>query len=139
MPPVLVVKGSGRTIMSNTAQKGFTLVELMIAIAILVVIVGIAIPAYNGYIREARLGAARANIEPLRLALESHWLDNAEYVAGAWNPDGSKSLESTLDWKPDGDKNLFTYNVVLINGGSAYTISVSHKEIPGEPIIFTKP
>ena len=125
--------------MSNTTEKGFTLVELMITIAILVVIVGIAIPAYNGYIREARLGAARANIEPLRLALESHWLDNTVYVAGDWDPNGSKTLENTLDWKPDGDKDLFVYNVTPINGGAAYTISVWHKSIPGEPVTFTKP
>ena len=125
--------------MSNTTEKGFTLVELMITIAILVVIVGIAIPAYNGYIREARLGAARANIEPLRLALESHWLDNTVYVAGDWDPNGSKTLENTLDWKPDGDQDLFAYNVVLINGGAAYTISVQHISVPGEPVTFTKP
>ena len=124
-----------------THVQGFTLIELMITIAILSVIAAIAIPAYNGYVREARLGAARANLEPLRLALESRWLDAGTYagVAGSWDPDGSKSLENTLGWRPDGDQDLFSYNVVLLNNDASYTISVRHKYLPGEPVNFTKP
>ncbi|MCP3868218.1 MAG: pilin [Gammaproteobacteria bacterium] len=123
--------------MINTRANGFTLVELMIAIAILVVIVGIAIPAYNGYIQEARLSAARMNIEPLRLALEDHWLDNASYQAGTWNPSGTQDLKTTIGWRPDGDKDQYIYIVTLFDVNTAnetYGISIRHVDNPSEEL-----
>ncbi len=120
---------------------GFTLVELMITVAILTIIAGIAIPAYNSYIREARLNAANANIEPLRIALEDHWLDNGTYGVRSpqvWVPGGSNTLETgNLAWQPDpGDKNAFNYSVT--STANSYTISVSHLELPSLPQTFNK-
>jgi len=122
-------------------SKGFTLIELMIAVAILTIIAGIAIPAYHGYIREARLNAATANIEPLRIALEDHWLDNGTYGVRSpqvWVPGGSNTLETgNLAWQPDpGDKRAFSYSVT--STANSYSISVSHLELPSLPQTFNK-
>ena len=91
-------------------SKGFTIIELMIGIAILAVIAGIAVPIYNNYIREARLGAARTNMEGLRIYLEDWRLDN-----GSYDVDGSGSFDpealAQLDWQPEGDKNAYIYSV----------------------------
>lgn len=51
-------------------QIGFSLIELVVTVAILAVVTSIAIPSYNGYILGARMTEAKNNIASLKLAEE---------------------------------------------------------------------
>lgn len=57
-------------------QQGFTLIEIMLAVAILAIIAGIAIQYYDGYIGEARIGTAIKDIRQAETILNDRAMDN---------------------------------------------------------------
>lgn len=62
--------------MTVRRQGGITLVEIMIAVAILAIVATIAIPLFEGYIVEARYGTAVKDIRQIELVLDDLASDN---------------------------------------------------------------
>lgn len=60
-------------------HKGFTLIELMIVVAILAIIAAIAIPSYLGIQKRAARSEAKASLEAIALALEGYMAENNDY------------------------------------------------------------
>lgn len=55
--------------MQNT-QKGFTLIELMIVVAIIGILAAIAVPAYQNYIARAQFTEVTSAVSPYKIAVE---------------------------------------------------------------------
>ena len=89
--------------MISHPKNGFTLVELMIAIAIAAILGSLAMTAYNGYVSSSRESALLQTLQSVKLVQEDRRLRLGEYVEGAYdptNPSVSGGLASTLGWNP---------------------------------------
>ncbi len=57
-------------------KKGFTIIELLIVIAIISILVGVAVPYYNDYITDARLSVLKQNAATFRNSINQFRGDN---------------------------------------------------------------
>ena len=69
--------------MKALIQNGFTLIELMIALAIIGIVSAIALPFYANYQAEARAGVARSNIQSIHMLQLDRKREFGEYVEGS--------------------------------------------------------
>jgi prepilin-type N-terminal cleavage/methylation domain-containing protein len=59
-----------------SARKGFTIMELLIVIAVISILVGIALPRFRGMQDEGRIAQAKGELRTLQSAVESYYIHN---------------------------------------------------------------
>jgi type IV pilus assembly protein PilE len=67
-------------------SRGFTLIELMIAVGIIAILAAIAIPSYADYVRRGRVTEAISTLSGMRVKMEQYFQDNRTYVGACGGP-----------------------------------------------------
>ncbi|ENW8178092.1 pilin, partial [Neisseria gonorrhoeae] len=111
----------------NTLQKGFTLIELMIVIAIVGILAAVALPAYQDYTARAQVSEAILLAEGQKSAVTEYYLNHGE-----WPKDNtSAGVASASDIK-----GKYVKEVKVNNGVVTATMASSNvnKEIQGKKL-----
>ncbi|HEZ4112693.1 TPA: pilin [Neisseria meningitidis] len=112
----------------NTLQKGFTLIELMIVIAIVGILAAVALPAYQDYTARAQVSEAILLAEGQKSAVTEYYLNHGEWPGN----NTSAGVAST----PSDIKGKYVQKVEVAKGVITATMLSSgvNKEIQGKKL-----
>lgn len=93
----------------KTIQKGFTLIELMIVVAIIAILAAIAIPAYQNYLIRAQVSEGPSLMAAAQTGVAEYYSNNGTFPSGPT----SAGLPAT----PSSTSGAYVSAVTVINGG----------------------
>ncbi|SDW62041.1 type IV pilus assembly protein PilE [Pseudomonas kuykendallii] len=99
---------------------GFTLIELMITLAIIGILAAIALPAYDSYITKSRIKTAQADLAALALNLENAYQRKLAYPTLTLDDSAAVTAQFT-GWHPA--ESNFEYS--LSSSASGYTLTAT--------------
>ncbi len=107
-------------------DRGFTLIELMIAIVVAAILVSIAIPSYSGHVQRARRTEATTALLRAQAAQEKFFVQFGRYAPAlaAAPPDGL-GLPATTE------TGLYGLTLAITEGGAGFRITATVR--PGTP------
>ena len=97
-------------------QKGFTLIEVMIVVAIIGILSAIAMPQYSDYVKRGKAAEATSTLANLRVRMEQYYQDNRTYADVAGPPAVVAPCTATIGY--------FTYSCT-VQTATTYTLSAA--------------
>ena len=96
----------------KSRSKGFTLIELMITVAIVAILAAIAVPAYNSSVAKSRRADAKSALMSFAQAMERHYTVNNTY-AGAANAGGDTGAPAIFPTEAPIDGSTKFYDLTI--------------------------
>jgi prepilin-type N-terminal cleavage/methylation domain-containing protein len=122
--------------------RGFTLVEIIVVAVIVLILAVVAIPMYNGYVKDAKLTTAENLAETTAAAANTIWrrtggLTQANLGTSYTTAGGLVPNLPPLNVHFDADKHIITLTFLAANASGVANVTVTDKK--DENITVTKP
>ena len=113
------------TIFQRRSQQGFTLIEVMIVVAVIGLLAAIALPSYNEFIRRGHRADARAG-----LLQAQQWLERASTATGSY----PIVLPGNMTWAADASKRY----TIALNPATTASFTLTATPKAGTPQVGDK-
>lgn len=117
---------------SRRLVRGFTLIEMMIVVAMIAILAAIALPSYRRYVTRSKLPQAFALLSGMSLAAQQYYQDNRSYAAAA-SP-GATVCPMAVPTAPNfafSCSNVGAANITMTATGTAADLST------GQPVVYS--
>lgn len=106
-------------------SHGFTLIEVMVVVAIVAILASIAVPSYSDYVTRGKIPEATSTLATKRVQMEQYFQDNHTYEsAPACNSDSSSSRYFTFSCTAAATATAFELQAVGTGSMSGFTYTV---------------
>jgi len=119
------------------AVRGFTLIEVMIVVAVIGILAAIAIPSYRDYVLRGQVVDATNGLAAMQANMERHYQDHRTYATAdgvttpcATTPASGRKVGS-FQLSCDGDPTATTYTLQAVGSGTTngFTYKLTHQNV----------